>query len=621
MKQVDKLVPDTSVIIEGIVSKKLENKELSFKEIIIHEAVIAELESQANKNRETGYLGLEEIKKLKDMQEKYKFKINYKGSRPKDFEIKYAKSGEIDSLMRDLASEEKATLITADKVQSLVAEAKGIDVIFYEIELVERKLRLADFFDDETMSVHIKENVKVYAKKGLPGKWRFEEITDKELTKEEVQDIAKEIIEETCSRKDGFIEIERKGSSIVQLGRFRIVITRPPFADGYEITAVRPVKIMKMEDYQLDKKLEKRIKEQAEGVLIAGAPGQGKSTFAQALAEFYASKNKIVKTVEAPRDLVLGDNITQYSMSHGSPEEVHDVLLLSRPDYTIFDEMRNTGDFRLFADLRLSGVGMIGVIHATNPVDAIQRFIGRIELGVIPHVIDTVIFIKNGNVNKVFSVVMQVKVPAGMTEADLARPVVTVSDFTTGKTEFEIYSYGEETVVVPVTANESNPAKKLAAKIVREYFMDYVDRCEVEFLSDNKCRVYIPEHDIAKVIGKQGKNIEKIEEDLGLSIDIEELGSKKTTQKEVRETKEINETNGENKKESINFSSIITKKYIEFKPEGNLENMYIDVYLNNQFLLNAKVSKKNILKINKRNKIGETLVRAINSGERIELRI
>jgi len=40
---------------------------------------------------------------------------------------------------------------------------------------------------------------------------------------------------------------------------------------------------------------------------------------------------------------------------------------------------------------------------------------------------------------------MEVKVPSGMTEADLARPVVTVKDFETNKLEYELYSYGEET--------------------------------------------------------------------------------------------------------------------------------------------------------------------------------
>ena len=121
--------------------------------------------------------------------------------------------------------------------------------------------------------------------------------------------MAKEIVEEAEMREDGFIEVQRRGSTIVQLGNFRIVIARPPFADGYEITAVRPIKKLGMGDYNLSEKLKSRISVQAEGVLIAGAPGMGKSTFAQALAEYFAGQKKIVKTVEAPRDLQLPDSI------------------------------------------------------------------------------------------------------------------------------------------------------------------------------------------------------------------------------------------------------------------------------------------------------------------------
>src|SRR3990167_5933929 len=251
-----------------------------------------------------------------------------------------------------------------------------------------RKLKLERFFDETTMSVHLRENVQPYAKKGMPGKWELKELRKAVLKQEEIQDISREIIEDAKLRRDGFIEIEREGSTIVQLGKFRIVITRPAFSDGWEITAVRPVRTLSLEDYKLTEKLMKRIAEQAEGVLVAGSPGMGKTTFAQALAEFYASKDKIVKTVEAPRDLILPDKITQYAISHGSSQEIHDILLLSRPDYTIFDEMRNTEDFRLFADLRLAGVGMVGVVHATNPIDAIQRFLGRVEMGVIPQIVD-----------------------------------------------------------------------------------------------------------------------------------------------------------------------------------------------------------------------------------------
>ena len=58
-----------------------------------------------------------------------------------------------------------------------------------------------------------------------------------------------------------------------------------------------------------------------------------------------------------------------------------DILLLVRPDYTIFDEVRRAQDFEVFADMRLAGVGMVGVVHASSPLDAIQRFMGRVELG------------------------------------------------------------------------------------------------------------------------------------------------------------------------------------------------------------------------------------------------
>ena len=57
----------------------------------------------------------------------------------------------------------------------------------------------------------------------------------------------------------------------------------------------------------------------------------------------------------------LSENITQYSITLGTPEEVRDVLLLTRPDNTLFDEMRNTSDFLLYADLRLAGIGTVDI--------------------------------------------------------------------------------------------------------------------------------------------------------------------------------------------------------------------------------------------------------------------
>src|SRR4030095_5585790 len=135
------------------------------------------------------------------------------------------------------------------------------------------------------------------------------------------------------------------------------------------------------------------------------------------------------KTFESPRDLQVSRSITQYGPLEGSFEKAVDILLMVRPDYTVFDEVRRTSDFIVFSDMRLAGVGMVGVVHASSPLDAVQRFIGKIELGMIPNILDTIIFVKNGSINKVYEVSMTIRVPTGMTESDLARPVIEVCDF------------------------------------------------------------------------------------------------------------------------------------------------------------------------------------------------
>src|SRR3989339_690572 len=604
----EKLMPDLSILSEGILSEKISKKELNPGEIVIHEAIIAFLEREANQNKAIGFLGMDELKRLRSIRG---ITLSFTGKRPTQFELTHADEGAVNAQVRELALQSSATLITSDKVQAGIAEAKAMNVLYIKPGGVKKSLKLESFFDETTMSVHLRESVEPYAKKGVPGSWQFIAIRKQKLTQEEIQDISREIIEAAKLRKDSFIEIERPGSTIVQLANYRIVITKTPFSDGWEITAVRPVKRLSLDDYRLSEKLRERIATQAEGILVAGAPGMGKSTFAQGLAEYYASQEKVVKTVEAPRDLILSENITQYAISHGDAQEIHDILLLSRPDYTIFDEMRNTDDFKLFADLRLAGVGMVGVVHATSPVDAIQRFIGRVEMGVIPQVIDTVIFIKNGFVNKILSLKMTVKVPSGMTEADLARPVVVVNEFETGKLEYEIYSYGEQTVVIPVqeTKERKSGAHKLAETTILAEFQNYSRNVEVEMLSDNKCIVYVPEADIARIIGKQGTNIMGLEKKLGIGIDIKSIDEKygsaaKGAAKEGRE---------------VPFEIGHKKNNLMIELGIDMQNRDIDIYVNEEFILSAKAGKTGTIKIKKNNNIGRRLMEALNRKEKIRL--
>ncbi len=445
---------------------------------------------------------------------------------------------------------------------------------------------IESFFDKDIMSVHLRENNFPFAKKGTPGSWAFKKTGNKKISQEEIIDLAKKIMES----EDSSVEIDRHGSSIVQKGRIRIVITRPPLSDAWEITAVKPVRLLSLSEYKLSEKLSKRIKENAEGILVAGSPGQGKTTFARALAIDFAENGKVVKTVEAPRDLILPDNITQLALSHGSPEEVQDILLLARPDYTIFDEMRNTKDFMLFSDLRLSGVGMIGIVHATNPIDAIQRFIGKIELGVIPQIIDTVIFIRGGNINKVFEVKMAVKTPTGMIEKDLARPVVVVNDFETQKLEFEIYSYGDETVVVPVVAYKPEQSLEILERKLKKFSRN--SKAEID---GDDFKVFIPEEEFQKIIAL----LPGIEKDLGIKLIAQKLPRNYTI---------------------LKFSVMADKRHISLTPLEDASLKEVDIYADNSFVLSAKISKKNQIKISSDSEQGGKITAAIATGKEIEMR-
>ena len=590
------------------ISEIVEKEDLDYPEIIVPEAVVCELEHQANANRSEGHKGLKELQKLQRMQYEGELAIDFKGKRPTNYDIKYAKSGEIDSIIRDLARSEMGTLLTNDKVQAETAKAQGIPVYYFEQKYVEKELSIERFFDENTMSVHLKENVCPMAKKGTPGHIDFVKLDEKPYTYSQLHEIVDEILDKAKSDSKTYLESSKEGSFVVQSREYRISIAYPPFSEGLEITVVRPVANISLDEYHLSDKLLERIRTNAEGILISGSPGAGKSTFVQAIAKYYSSKlNKIVKTMESPRDLQLPDDITQYSPLEGSMENTADVLLLVRPDYTIYDELRKNTDFSIFADMRLAGVGMIGVVHATRPIDAIQRIASRVELGVIPSIVDTSIYIENGKVTHVYETKMTVKVPTGMKEADLARPVIEVRDFETGDLKNEIYTYGEQTIVMDMDlvngTGQDETHKSAVDKIAEKEILRKIKKIlpkkakvDVEVISPNRANIYIPEEFIPKIIGKNGKRIAEIEESIGISLGVE-----------IIEEKPVNKAPFE-----IDITHTRKQLILELGKDNGRENF--DIYINGEYLLTATTSKKGEIKIKKGIELSDFIIEAIEMG-------
>ncbi|MDH3779740.1 MAG: PINc/VapC family ATPase [Nitrosopumilus sp.] len=599
-----KIVADTSVIINGKLVSQIESGSIRNFEIIIPQSVFDELQSQASKKKEQGFIGLEKIRNLKSLSDSYGLNVIVSGSHPSSDDVKLAGSGRIDSLIVDMAKQNDAILYTSDRVQYLVARAEGVDAVFLKSEIKNESLEFLKFFDSETMSIHLKENQYPLAKKGKPGAFSLAKIGDDLLTKDYLEMISSQILEIVNISDSSTLEISKTGASVVQHDDYRIAITSPPFSESFEITIVHPIVKLSLDDYTISEKLMERFSDSAEGIVISGAPGSGKSTLASGLANFYHNKGKIVKTFESPRDLQVDPGVTQYSKLDGSFDNTADILLLVRPDYTIFDEVRRREDFSTFADLRLTGVGMVGVVHANSPLDAIQRFIGKIELGIIPNILDTVVFVRDGGIQKVYDLELKVKVPTGMTESDLARPVIEIRNFENNVLEHEIYTFGEENVIVPVGKKVDKVGiEKLAEDKIRETFKRYDPKVEVEILSDDRAKVLVDERYIASIIGKGGSNISEIEKHLKVHIDV--------VQKNTDELPSISD--------DIPFTFSESKTALLLIVNRDYTSMHADIHVNGKFISSVRIGKKGQIKIPKRSDVARNLMNLSSSQNDIQI--
>jgi ATPase len=385
--------------------------------------------------------------------------------------------------------------------------------------------------DDSVSTVFLKAECKPRVKSGHISSLSLNEI-EKELwdkpSLENLSDDLSLIIEQNSARSDCFIEIEREGCKVMQIGDLRVSCAWPPFSDAWEITVVRPVANLQLSDYKLDQELINRISNHHRGIFVVGKPGSGKTTFAQAIASYLDSEiGAMVKTMESPRDLQVPQRVTQYAPLEGDLEKTAEIIFLLRPDFVIFDEVRRARDFEIFGDVRLAGVGLLGVTHANSGLQAIQRLVGKVELGLISQVLDTVIHIEKGKINQVLELKMVVRAPTGM-ESDLSRPVIEIREFPSNRLTHEMFAFGSEIAVVPVSGSGEeggSPAWNLAAEELKREAtrLTGITVRHAKFLTDSSAAIFVDDSAIGSMIGSGGEGIRRLEHEIGIKLDVQSI--------------------------------------------------------------------------------------------------
>ncbi|HJK02273.1 MAG TPA: PINc/VapC family ATPase [Methanocorpusculum sp.] len=661
------LVPDTSVVIDGRVTALIEQGEYHGATIIIPEAVFAELEAQANQGREIGFSGLAELQKLCKMMDEGLIHLEYVGSRPKLEQVKLAGGGEIDSMIREVAIAHNATFLTSDHVQAEVARAKGLCVVFLKSEISDNfsPLLIDTFFDENTLAVYLKERVPPYARKGTICESKLVQIRETPLSEYELRAISQECLERAKRHPDGSVEIEMPGVTVSQIGSMRITITRPPFSDGIEITIVRPIRDVSFDSYNYAITLKERLLIDNGGMLIVGPPGSGKSTLEQNIATYLSAENYIVKTIGSLRGLMVSDKITQYPSLDGNISVTGEVLTLLRPDYVVFDEMRRYEELAVFANLRLSGIRVIGGLHACSVSDALIRLTSLVDLNLIPQIIATVVLIKNGNIADLCNVHTIFGVPSSLEKIGnpLIRPIVQFTSIVTNAVVAEAFRYENEIIVTsgeclspgePLQSSsvelvedtsvsalfpsidgniasdedafhispsihamptyevtEDNPAWLAIEKEIQKEICRFTEgEIIVRMINDTKAAVYIDDADVPAAIGKAGKNISSVVSKVGVGIDVRPLSD--LSERELSTV-------------PVGIDSTTTFKIRSEKKQLSLicpeySNKIVDIFSGKEYLFTATVDSHGEIHLARNSSIAMEMIRRYSAGEDLKIR-
>jgi len=190
-----------------------------------------------------------------------------------------------------------------------------------------------------------------------------------------------------------------------------------------------------------------------------------------------------------------------------------------------------------------------------------------------------------------------------MTESDLARPVIEIRNFENNTLEHEIYTFGEENVIVPIGKKSKKVGiEKLAEDKIRDIFKRYDPKSEVKIISDNRVKVLVDKQAIPSIIGRGGSNINDIEKTLSIHIDV--VG--KDSISEV--------VSGD-----LPFSFSESKTSLVLTVSREYTSMHADIFVNDKYVTTTRIGKKGQIKIPRRSDVAKNLMQLASSQNEIHI--
>ncbi|MFW6153373.1 MAG: KH domain-containing protein, partial [Halobacteriota archaeon] len=172
-----------------------------------------------------------------------------------------------------------------------------------------------------------------------------------------------------------------------------------------------------------------------------------------------------------------------------------------------------------------------------------------------------------------------------------------------------IYTFNRQVVTVPIDElgpSEPGGMDRLAAnEIERELQRIVHGPVEVERKGANEAIVYVPESDVAAVIGSGGSRVQELERTLGVDLDIRPLEPDRGAETSAPDDGRV-------------VSPEVTGRQIVI-PARDRVGETVEVHADGDYIFTATVGRDGEIKVTRGSAIADELERAINAGQAIRL--